>query len=77
VRLRITTRLHELDEVHLACLKLSIGQPSAKEFMPEPYPIGIENVALAVLSDLPDVTVTVVLFDLCASRASGVNEKPR
>ena len=32
-----------------------MGQPSAKQFMPEPHPIGVENVALAVLSNLPDV----------------------
>ena len=63
VRLRITPRLHEIGKVSLARLKFGMGQPSAKQFMPEPHPIGVENVALAVLGNLPDVPVAVVLLD--------------
>jgi hypothetical protein len=32
--------------------------------MPKPHPIGVENVVLAVLSNLPDVPVAVVFFEL-------------
>jgi hypothetical protein len=38
--------------------------------MAEPHPIGVENVALAVLSNLPDVTVAVVFFDFRAGLPS-------
>ena len=70
MRLRITTSLHEIGKVSLAYLKFGIGQPSAKQFIAEPHPIGVENVALAVLGDLPDVSVAVVFFDLCAGLPS-------
>jgi hypothetical protein len=40
------------------------GCPKLKQFMPEPHPIGVENVALAVLGNLPDVTVTGSTFRL-------------
>jgi len=63
VQLGVTAHPHKVDQVRFARLKLSIGQPSAKQFMPEPHPIGVENVALAVLGNLPDVPVAVVLLD--------------
>jgi len=63
MRLRVAPRLHEIGKVSLARLKFGMGQPPTKEFVPEPYPIGVENVALAVLGNLPDVPVAVVLLD--------------
>jgi hypothetical protein len=49
-----------------------IEQPSAKQFMPEPQPIGVENVALAVLGNLPDVAVAVVFFGTSHSGAAHI-----
>ena len=41
MRLRVAPRLHEIGKVSLVRLKLSMGQPPAKQFIAEPYPVGV------------------------------------
>ena len=58
MRLRVAPRLHELNKVRLASLKVSIGQSPAKKFVAEPHPVCVEHVALAVLGNVANVAVT-------------------
>ena len=48
-------------------MKVGIRKSSAKEFIAQPDPVGVDNIALAIFGNLADVTVAVVLLDLAAS----------
>ena len=57
MRLRVAPCPYELGQGRFACLKLGTRQSPAKEFVAEPYPVGVENIALAVLGNLADVSI--------------------
>ena len=48
-------------------MKVGIRKSSAKEFIAQPDPVGVDNIALAIFGNLADVTVAVVLLDLAAT----------
>jgi hypothetical protein len=64
VRLRVPPRFDEIDKASLAGLEVSVRQAPAKEFVPQPEPIGIDDIALAVFGDLSDAAVMVEFFDV-------------
>src|SRR5262245_48445046 len=69
MRLRVTPRLHEFNQVRLTALKFRTGQSPAKQFVPEPEPVRVEYIGFAVLSYLRDVTVTAVFLDFRTGHA--------
>ena len=56
-------------------MNFGITQTTDKEFIPEPDAIGVDDIALAILGNLPNVTVTIILLDFCTAHAIGFPRK--
>ena len=52
VRLGVSSDLDELRQVRLAFRELTLIEPPAKQLVPQPHPIRIDDVRLAVVGDL-------------------------
>src|SRR5207248_997059 len=66
-RLCIPACPYEINEAGLAGLKFDFRQSTSKQLMAQPEAIGVDDIALAVLGDLADVSVPIVFLDLCAA----------
>jgi hypothetical protein len=59
VRLRVPARLDELNQTSFAGFEIRMRQPPAKEFVAEPHPVSVDDIAFAVLCDLANASFSV------------------
>jgi hypothetical protein len=69
MRLRIRMRPDVVDEVGFARLERRIGQPPPEQFVAQPDPIRIHDIAFAIIGDLADLSFLVEFLDLRAMDA--------
>jgi hypothetical protein len=65
--LRISARLNEIDEALLACIKLDVSQTPAKAFIAQPNPIGVDDITLAVFSNVANAPVAIIFLDFSSA----------
>src|SRR3974390_3374509 len=66
MRFGVCTGKYETRKIFLAKLELRQGKAPAKELVTQPKAIGIDNIGLAVVCDLPDLSLNVVTLDFAA-----------
>src|SRR5262245_20121304 len=71
MRFRVGMQFDVLDEVGFACPERCFSQSSPKQFITQPDPIRVHNIALAVVGNLANFAITIVFFDFTAMYAGG------
>ena len=76
VRLGIAAYPYEVEEARFAADKLGVGQPAAERFITQPYAIGVDDIALAILGNLANAPVSIIFIDLCSIHPIGLSGEP-
>ena len=72
MRLRIAPRLDELAQIRFARLECRIGQLAAKQLVPQPNAIGIDDIALTVVGDVLNSPFPKIFLDFATIDVVGL-----
>jgi hypothetical protein len=67
MRLCLASDLYKLTQVRLARLECGIRQLSTEQLVSQPDTVGVDDITLAVSSNLVDPTISMLLLDLSNS----------
>jgi hypothetical protein len=67
VKLRATPRPNVLSQARFTRLNPVCCESPAKQFVTQPNPVGVNNIRFAIVCNLADATLPIVLLDVCAA----------
>jgi hypothetical protein len=73
MRLCVTAYFDEFNEICLACFELRVIEPSTKQVVPQPNPIGIDDVRFTIVSDFLDSALKAIAGNFTTMDAGGLS----